>query len=201
MALKREFMLRYASNFGWYRGEFWDRVELFSLLSYTAAVAGCVLTAKIRQDRRFRILLLLGGMDFLVMAFLDGLKASAYLVHTLPICAALLAIYAFHIFEVGRPAAKWAVSLVLVVFGVVQVTTTAGYLMYQPVRSDYENATAFLRRAGPKSQITAGGEFAFSLGFDGQMMDDMRLGYFSGKRPEFLVLNAIYRGWCSNRSA
>jgi len=27
------------------------------------------------------------------------------------------------------------------------------------------------------------------------MVDDWRLGYFSGKRPPFIVANAIYRGW------
>jgi len=60
---------------------------------------------------------------------------------------------------------------------------------------DYEAAAAFIRSAKPSRQIIAGGEFAFALGFDSEMVDDFRLGYFSGRRPELIVTNRIYQGW------
>jgi hypothetical protein len=44
-----------------------------------------------------------------------------------------------------------------------------------------------------------GAELAFELGFDANLIDDFRLGYYSGKRPDFIVANNIYRGWF-NRS-
>lgn len=45
------------------------------------------------------------------------------------------------------------------------------------------------------SLIMASGEFAFEFGFDGRVMDDVRLGYFSGKRPEFYVRDVWYTDW------
>jgi len=33
------------------------------------------------------------------------------------------------------------------------------------------------------------------LGFDSEMVDDLRLGFFSGRRPELIVTNRIYQGW------
>ena len=64
-----------------------------------------------------------------------------------------------------------------------------------PQRWDYENAVAFLRRSGSPPDIIAAGEFAFALGFDSGMVDDWRLGYFSGRQPPFIAANDIYRGW------
>ena len=34
---------------------------------------------------------------------------------------------------------------------------------------------------------------AFGLGFGPNLVDDLRLGYFSGKRADYIVTNSIYR--------
>jgi hypothetical protein len=63
-------------------------------------------------------------------------------------------------------------------------------------RWDYAAMLGFLRQhSTPSSQIIGGGELAFDLGFDANLIDDPRLGYYSGKRPDFIVANNVYRGW------
>ena len=202
-ALKREYFLRYGFTFGWYEHGFVGRLPLLALLTYTVAVAGCVFTRSIRNHRGYRALLMLGAFNYLVLAWGDGLKGSAYLVHTLPICCALLAIYLHHWFTLaqGRRAVLSAVAAVLIVFVAVQITTDIRMLIYQPARWDFQNSVAFLQQAHPQSQIIAPGEFAFALGFGPALVDDLRLGYFSGKRPEFIATNVIYRGWFDRSAA
>jgi 4-amino-4-deoxy-L-arabinose transferase-like glycosyltransferase len=195
-ALKRELFLRYGYTFGRYATDFADRVALFALLIYVLAVAGCLLTPSIRRHRGYRALLLVGALDYLVLGIFDGFKSSGYVVHTMPLAGAFLAIYAhFLLSRAKRPALAIALAAVMILFGAVQLNAICRNLFVTPQRWDYENAVAFLRHAGAPSGIIAAGEFAFALGFDSAMVDDIRLGYFSGRRPPFIVASSIYRGW------
>jgi hypothetical protein len=38
-------------------------------------------------------------------------------------------------------------------------------------------------------------ELAFALGFDSSFVDDVRLGYHTGRKPDFIVTNSLYRDW------
>ena len=196
-ALKREYFLRYGYTFGYWSAERADRIQLFVLLIYTIGVAGCALTPSIRKDRGCRALLLLGALNYVTLAVFDGFKSSGYLLHTLPLATALLAIYARFLYsKAGEwPVLHSAVTTVMIAFFAVQAFTLWRSFTYTPERQDYDRTLAFLRQAGAPPQIIAAGEFAFDLGFDTGMVDDWRLGYFSGKRPPFIVANAIYRGW------
>jgi hypothetical protein len=63
-------------------------------------------------------------------------------------------------------------------------------------RNEYLPAASYLKQHGTAgSLIMANGEFAFEFGFDGRLVDDVRLGYFSGKRPEFYVRDVWYSDW------
>ena len=39
------------------------------------------------------------------------------------------------------------------------------------------------------------GELGFGLGFDGQVLDDARLGFLSGRTPRFVVIEPQYRSY------
>src|SRR5258708_28039479 len=50
---------------------------------------------------------------------------------------------------------------------------------------------AFLdQQAGPKSLIIGNSELGFHFGFFNNVIDDSTLGYYSGKRPDFIVVDA-----------
>lgn len=200
VAFKREYFLRYGSMFGWYDTDLAGRFQLLILFIYTLAIVGCVLTRSIRNHPGYRVLLLLGLFDFVVLGLFDGLKATAYLVHTLPLCAAFLAIFIVEWTRrrstAKRTATIWIVALAMTVFGVTQLSANVLYNSDQPMREDYQAALSFLRRANARpADMIAAGEFAFAFGFDSGITDDLRLGYFSGKRPAFIVTNPVYHGW------
>jgi hypothetical protein len=55
---------------------------------------------------------------------------------------------------------------------------------------------AYMKEHGhPGSLIMASGQFAFDFGYDGRLIDDVRLGYFTGKKPEFFVRDVWYGEW------
>jgi 4-amino-4-deoxy-L-arabinose transferase-like glycosyltransferase len=193
-ALKWEYFRRYGGNFGWYATGFADRLPLYALAVYTLAVAGCLLTRQIRNHPGCRALLLIGSFEYLFMALFDGLKGSAYLVHTLPLCAAFLAFSISYWMGKSRRS-LWVLAPTLTLFIAVQLGTVVDGMVDSPQRRDYQAAVNFMRQARIPSQIIAGGEFAFDLGFESGMVDDPRLGYYTGQRPEFIAANPIYRRW------
>ncbi len=199
--LKGEYFLRYGVPFGLYATSPADRMQLYALLVYTLGVAGCALTPSLRENRGYRALLGLGLLEFLTMAFLDAFKSTGYLTHTLPLAGALLAIYAHFLFSRVRPVQRPILAAALILFAAVQLTALWRSFYVAPERWDYENALAFLRRSGSPPRIIAAGEFAFAFGFDSGMVDDWRLGYFSGRRPPFIAANVIYSGWLQHSAA
>ncbi|HYL77927.1 MAG TPA: glycosyltransferase family 39 protein [Bryobacteraceae bacterium] len=193
-ALKWEYFRRYGGNFGWYSTGFVDRLPLYVLAVYTLAVACCLLVKQLRNHRGCRALLLVGSFEYLFMALFDGLKGSAYLVHTLPLCAAFLA-FCIWFWAAKSRRAIWSLAPVLAFFVVVQIGTLIHDMISSTERWDYQSAVNFIRQARIPPQIIAGGEFAFEFGFESGMVDDPRLGYYTGQRPEFIAANPIDRGW------
>lgn len=196
-AIRAEYGLRYAANFGRYSTTWAERIPLVALAIYTLAVGCCLFVRKLREHSGIRALLLIGAFDYLFMAFFDGLKGSAYLVHTLPLCAVFLA-WSIWYFTAGQLASRlaiWAAAAALTLFAGAQLEATLRNVIHNPQSWDYDNAVDFLRREHAPAAIIAGGEFAFALGFESGAIDDPRLGYYSGMRPEYLVLNPIIRGW------
>jgi 4-amino-4-deoxy-L-arabinose transferase-like glycosyltransferase len=195
LALKAEFMLRYAGNFGRYESGL-GRLPLIALGIYTLAVLLCFVVRPLRNNRGCRALLVIGAFDYLFMAFFDGLKGSAYLVHTLPLCAAFLAFTLW--FAAAKARVRWAMWVVLPVLVLlvgVELTASARDIMDTPERWDYEAAVDFLHQHNVPANIIAGAEFAFAYGFDSGIIDDPRLGYYTGRRPEYIAANPIQRGW------
>jgi len=194
-ALRAEYGLRYAGNFGRYETGL-ARLPLIALGVYTLAVFLCLVIRPLRNNRGCRALLLIGAFDYLFMAFFDGLKGSAYLVHTLPLCAAFLAFSLWFAATKARMrSARWVVFPMVVLFVGVELTTSARDIMDTPERWDYEAAVDFLHQHNVPANIVAGAEFAFAYGFDSGIIDDPRLGYYTGRRPEYIAANPIQRGW------
>jgi hypothetical protein len=59
-------------------------------------------------------------------------------------------------------------------------------------RRSYLPAIDFLKRNAGSALIMGSTDLAFQLGFDANLVDDIRLGYYSGKRPDFIVIDEIY---------
>jgi hypothetical protein len=62
---------------------------------------------------------------------------------------------------------------------------------------EYLPAAAFLKNHSTPGRVIMGSaEFAFQLGFHGDLVDDFRLGCRSGKRPSVVVMDKVrYQEW------
>jgi 4-amino-4-deoxy-L-arabinose transferase-like glycosyltransferase len=196
-AFKREFFLRYGSMFGWYEsGLSPNRLQLLVLLAYTLGVLGTLATASLRRRAGSRTLLTLGAFFFCTLALFDGLKSVWYLLHTLPFCAALLALTALQAASTGSSIRRRCAVAGLVALAGLQFITAARNARIQPVRWDYASAVQYLQHHAPPSAMVMGpAELAFALGFDANFVDDVRLGYHTGRTPDFIVMNSLYRDW------
>ena len=195
--IKREYFLRYGLTFGRYEAGFTlFRLHLLLLAVYTSSVVGALAVRAIRREPGNRELLLLGSWVFLAMSLLDGLKVVSYLVHSLPFCAALVAVSVLHLNARLRPAPRRGMIAVLLVLGTLEVATSIHFSITRVGARRYEAAVAFLRQhAAPPAKIAGGAELAFALGFGANLIDDLRLGYYSGREPDFIAANPVYQGW------
>ena len=194
--LKAELTFRYGAVFGRFAADRADRVALLALGIYVMAVAACVLLPSIRRQSGYRALLLLGALDYLLLGVFDGFKSSGYVIHTLPVVCACLAICLHSLFaRSGRKLVAAGLAAAILLFAALQGNALYRGLCVTPERWDYAHAVAFVRSTGAAPHMIAGGEFAFEFGFDSGMVDDLRLGYFTGRRAPLIVANTIYQGW------
>jgi len=189
---------RYLAVFDWYRAtSFWMRFQASILVLYGLGVVSALFTPSIRRRPGYRILLLCGVLFYSLLALFEGLKSSPYIVHTLPIAAALLAASIVHYVSAdGLPWTRWSAVAVLTAFLCLQLTYGIQSNWFPQERWNYGAMVEFLaHHATPSSQMMGGAELAFERGFNPNLIDDPRLGYYSGKRADFIVANVVYRGW------
>lgn len=124
-----------------------------------------------------------------MMTFTDSLKAQNYLVMVMPLYAAVAAAWVSsnaqrrYAFLVG-----YGLVAILLTF---QIRTLAEKLSVDPFRDDYLPVVAFLKTM-PSAQVDGDGVLGFDLGYN-RLVDDERVGYYSGHKPELLVSDRWYR--------
>jgi hypothetical protein len=191
-ALRREILLRYLSAFS---GDSWIspyRFQLLVLLVYWGGVVVAVVDRNVRRQKTARLLLPLAALYFVTLWLLEGLKLRAYIVYTLPLFAGLGALWILNWTE-GRRVLRVSVVATILCIQFLGI----GFGVWQDqYRNEHLPAALYMKQHGrPGSFIMASGQFAFEFGFDGRLVDDVRLGYFTGKKPEFYVRDTWYDDW------
>lgn len=159
---------------------------------YALGVAGAALSREVRSNKGYRALLWLALIYFLLLSVMDNQKAYYYLPHITPLYAALTAAWLVSSMRWSRIPAWVPVAAAVAVLAV-QAGGVVLRTWQNPYRRTYEPATSFLREhAGPNDTVVGNASLAFALGFDGGVVDDVRLGYFSGRHPDFIVLDQEY---------
>ena len=192
IALRDEILNRYLSTFsgGSWKGVYGTQVLI--LILYWGGAIVAVMDSGIRRQKAARLLLPIAAMFWVILWLFEGLKLRVYLVHTLPLFAALGALWIWNWTE-GRRLLRTAVVTLILCIQFVGI----GYGVWKnQYRNEYLPAAAYMKQHGQLgSLIMASGEFAFEFGFDNRVVDDVRLGYFSGKKPEFYVRDVWYADW------
>lgn len=160
---------------------------------YLAGLVWMAVRPSLRQRGTTKLLCLLATAQFGFFWWLEGLKLANYTVHTIPALLLLTIVAGRDLLGASRPLLVGAASLVVVLNGLA-------------IRENYVYAQSNDRQAPVRRllsefggrQITAPAEFAFALGFDGQLVDDYRLGYYTGRRPDVFAMNEWQQLWLRN---
>lgn len=193
-----EIRLRYMVAFGLVtRG--WPLLKLPALIAYLAAICAAVFQRGFRSQPSTRLVALLAATYFAGLSVFNQ-KLPFYLVHILPWYVGLLALYVDWLW-MRRPALRPALAMTMI--GLVGLET-GGILLKARMRSpeiaDESAAIDFVRtHARTGDRIVGSAALIYGFGFDPRLRDDTRLGTTSGKTPDLIVVDPIYRevfeGW------
>jgi 4-amino-4-deoxy-L-arabinose transferase-like glycosyltransferase len=180
-ALRRELENRYFRSFGGW-------TALAVLWTYAAGLVWMLFRPSLRSAAR--LLFSLASLHFLFFWLFEGLKLTNYLVHLLPLWV-ILVVLAGRDFFLARPKLQAAAVAVLIAL---QLTAAWQERRHSSLKNIYQPVVDVLRRY-PNATITGPAEFAFAVGFDGVLRDDLRLGYFTRRTPDLFITNGWQRDW------
>ncbi len=167
-------------------------LKIFILLAYVAGIIGAISTRAIRRHRGYRALLILAAIYFVILTIYDGQKLAWYLVHTIPIFAAILAAYVDWCWTESR-VPGWAIATGVCCLMLLQVGGVVQRMRVNTYQESYVPAVNFLKANAREGALIMGSaELGFALRFPDNLIDDTRLGYYSGRRAKFVVVEEIY---------
>lgn len=176
------------------------RLKVLILVGYVAGVVGAIALPSVRRSRVGGFLLVASLITFTMFTALENFKNPLYLIYPVPLYLALLACVVMSAWH-KRPSLH---ALICVAIGAFMLLNVAGILLVMR-RNTYGEAflpmISFVRsRMGPGDLLLGAPEVQFGLGMDSNVLDDVRLGFDSGKHPRLLVLDERYRGWFADFS-
>jgi len=155
---------------------------------YAAAAIGLLF-----RRREARLLGAIAVTYFFVFGILEPKKYPFYLVHITMVLACGMAVWVWSEWNQGG-SRRWAAASAAGLLVALQLGWIAYTCLQDANHKQYAPAMAYLdRHAGPHALIMAESEVAFHRGFYSGIVDDASLGYFSGKRPDFIVMSSD--GW------
>jgi 4-amino-4-deoxy-L-arabinose transferase-like glycosyltransferase len=176
-----------------------SHIKVVLLAVYGGAIAVAALMPDFRKRREHRALFVLIAAQTFVYSNLDKDVHMFYLVHIMAPVIVLTGLVLDWVLQTKR-APVWAIASVAVVILVVQVSVTAVRIRADGYDLLYLDTTNYLKQhTSPGDLIMGSSELAFQLGFDSNLVDDFRLGYITGKRPDVIVLDKNrYQEWIPN---
>lgn len=162
------------------------------LVVYVIALVNSFLSRRIRQHKGYRALLFLTTIIFVILTLFEGMKYLWYLIYITPFLNAVVAVWLYESWQ-NRSLPRWVVALTLCGLLGLQITATAYRIKQNTYQNRFLPVADFIQSRGHKDPSVIGSsEFGFNLGFD-NLMDDVWLGYFSGKRPDYIIINDRYQ--------
>ena len=188
---------------GRFRNHFWPeagaagKLKLVGFIVYLTALGILASARKLRQTSGCRLLLSLTLLQFLCLSVFANNKNTYYMVYILPYFAAAAGIAISYLWSSCGFRVRVLCATVMVVYGVIQTAAVANLcLVTSGYRKEYKPAVAYLKSTLlPDDLIMGGAELGYSLGFrNPQLVDDVWLGYWSGRRPTVVVVDRWYYG-------
>lgn len=194
-SIRREAVERYGELYGLRPGApLYALPKAFVLVGYVAGVVGVLRYKFLKYHMVSRSILWLLLITVLIMTFLLCSKTIRYMVWVVPLTAILMAVgYWFH----------WrkflAVGIILLVLLNISIT---GWRIHRDEYHGYYVPTVnYLQGIADEDDVIMGGsELWFGMGFD-RVIDDKKLGLYSGIEPDIVVMGPQYRNYISDDPA
>lgn len=187
---KGEFLRRYAAAYRLQSDRLIVRLTGTPAILYFASVLALGLIPDLRKRPGALLILTTAVVQFTLLSCLTDVWY--YLIYILPVFSAAMAacvIYLWHRGSVGRFAAVTAVAATVVL----NTGVIGARIAHNEYKHRYLQAVSYLKaNTSPDALIVGSAELAFELGFDGRIIDDCRLGFTSGRRPDYIVLETWY---------
>jgi Dolichyl-phosphate-mannose-protein mannosyltransferase len=166
-----------------------SHLKILILAAYAAGILGALWNREIRRHAGYRTLLVTGGATLLAMMTVDGEPHYFYLIHFVLWLIAFTAISGVWYWD-RRSVPRWALVALLALVVLVQFATTGRRVSQRAYSTIYLATTDYLKQHAKSQNIIMGSsELAFELGYVDNLVDDHRLGFRSGKRPDFIVID------------
>jgi len=176
---------RYSEAFGFGKT---SHVKILVGAAYLLAAARVCWDRPLR--RKFGPLLVFGGAAVASLSLFENLKVPHYLVYTLPVFAALVAVAVRAV-----PAGRWrsivyAAAALLICF---QAGSVLRLMVVANSYAAYVPAIRWIHANVPRQALIMGdSSLYFDLGTE-QLVDDIRLGYLTGKKADIVIVDGRYR--------
>jgi Dolichyl-phosphate-mannose-protein mannosyltransferase len=174
----REITVRYASAYGFAAHSFSHEgpiyLKVLALCAYIAGIIGVLSISALRRKPEVQVMLSVMTIWFIYLGIFDGQKAYYYLVHFIPMYAALLAVFLSWL--LSKQLNSKAVLLPLVLVVAVQLVGVAYKIRLNSYKNIYKPAVEYLQHNAHDSRlINANIAFLFGLGFPNNLVDDSHL--------------------------
>jgi hypothetical protein len=166
--------------------------RIFILVAYAIAFVAGVASRKVRDNAAFRALLVIVAIDLVWLTLFNANKRYYYLVNITPALAAIWAVWV-HRTWVTRSLPRWLLLGASGALAALGVAASIDRIELDTYQNSYAPVVSLIKgHAFSAGTVIGGGELGFQLGFDGQVMDDDTLGYYSGVAPSLIVVNPRY---------
>jgi 4-amino-4-deoxy-L-arabinose transferase-like glycosyltransferase len=173
------------------------KLKIVGLLVYLAALGTLASARKLRRTSGCRLLLSLTLFELLCLSVFANNKNTYYIVNILPYFAAATGIAISYLWSSYGPPVRVLCTIALVAYGLVQTAAEANLgLITSGYRKEYMPVVSYLKSTlQPDDLVMGAAELGYALGFrNPQLVDDVWLGYWSGRRPTVVVVDRWYYG-------
>jgi len=168
-------------------------LKAFVFVAYSVSVAAIVAVPALRRRTAARVVLGLICIDFLFLTFLDGTKAAYYLIYLVYPLTAATVLFTRWCWQ-GYPRIRPLIGLCLAGLLAIETGGVLDRVRRDAYHNEYLPAVDFLRAHAKPGQLVAGShELGFVMGFQHDFVDDHLLGLRTGRWPDYIFVEEIYR--------
>ena len=192
-AIKRELVERYIGGFT--MGSAWTRLADLRLVVLAADIAALVFVACSRALRRSALgtfALVQAAMIAAILLLFEGSRQPWYLIYFAFPLATTLALTTQHLAR--KNTRRWPLDLAVAGFISLQIAYPALSSLQNKYGRTYLPFASRIRPTTPGRAVMGTAELGFALGFD-RILDDYHLGFYSGKTPQYIVIDPRYQGF------